>query len=302
MRSILVSLLCLLLAGAAFADDGVLEINQSCAVNTGCLAGDTAGFPVTISSAGSYRLTGSLTVPDENTDGILISASSVGIDLNGFEIAGPTSCINSPLTCTPATGSGTGVGVASVSVVDVSVVNGSIRGMGLRGVNLGDYSIVTDLQVSSIRAVGIDVGVSSIVRHNRVTSVGNAGIFTGAGAVVTGNAVSAGGSSGISTSSGSTISGNSAYQNQSDGIITSSGSTVAGNLSYSNGGDGIQTTSNSSVQRNMIRENGGFGLNNISSLALTAYRNNTITDNVGGSVDDSVDLGGNFCGITGTCP
>ena len=55
MRTYLLSLIALLLvalAGPAFAVDGVAEINQTCAVNTGCFAGDFAGFPVTISSAG----------------------------------------------------------------------------------------------------------------------------------------------------------------------------------------------------------------------------------------------------------
>jgi len=32
----------------ALASGGVLEINQSCAVNTGCFTGDSAGFPVEI--------------------------------------------------------------------------------------------------------------------------------------------------------------------------------------------------------------------------------------------------------------
>ncbi len=301
MRPIAVSLLFVLLAGTASAGDGVLEINQSCAVNTGCFSGDTAGFPITISATGSYRLTGSLTVPDENTNAIVISASSVEIDLNGFAIVGPTSCTGFPVTCTPSTGTGTGIGIASISVIGVAVENGSIRGMGLRGVDLGDYSIVEDLRVSSTRATGIDVGVSSIVRNN-VVRIGNVGISTGAGAVVLGNAVSGGSTTGIFTSSGSTISGNSAYENQGDGISTSSGSTVVGNLSHSNGGDGIQTTQSSSVQRNMIRENGGFGLKNIVNLAPTAYRNNTITSNISGTVTDSVNLGGNNCDNTATCP
>ena len=41
-------LLFLVLATPALASDGVLEINQTCAVQTGCFTGDTAGFPVTI--------------------------------------------------------------------------------------------------------------------------------------------------------------------------------------------------------------------------------------------------------------
>ncbi len=53
--------LLLTLATSAYASDGVLEINQACAVNTGCFPGDDPGFPVTVVQPGSY----SLTIPDE---------------------------------------------------------------------------------------------------------------------------------------------------------------------------------------------------------------------------------------------
>ena len=60
----LITLLLLALAGPVLAVDGVLEINHTCAVQTGCFSGDTAGYPVTIDgTAGrSYRLTGDLIV------------------------------------------------------------------------------------------------------------------------------------------------------------------------------------------------------------------------------------------------
>ena len=55
------------------AGEGVLEINQACAVNTGCFPGDTALFPVIIQGAmapGSYILTSNLVVPDPNTTAV----------------------------------------------------------------------------------------------------------------------------------------------------------------------------------------------------------------------------------------
>ena len=36
-----------------FASDGQLEINQACAINTGCFSGDAPGFLVTITAPGS---------------------------------------------------------------------------------------------------------------------------------------------------------------------------------------------------------------------------------------------------------
>lgn len=44
---------------------------------------------MTISAAGSYRLTSNPTVPDENTDCITVDSDDVGIDLNNFTIRGP---------------------------------------------------------------------------------------------------------------------------------------------------------------------------------------------------------------------
>jgi hypothetical protein len=80
--------LLLVLAGPALAVDGVLEINQACAVNTGCFSGDVSGFPVSINgSAGrSYRLTSDLVIPSVNSNGILANAPD--IDLGGFSIIG----------------------------------------------------------------------------------------------------------------------------------------------------------------------------------------------------------------------
>ncbi len=80
------------LSSVAHATDGVVEINQTCAVNTGCLPGDAAGFPVTIGESGSYRLTGDLVVPTAGTTAIDVTTSDVTIDFNGFGVFGPTVC------------------------------------------------------------------------------------------------------------------------------------------------------------------------------------------------------------------
>ena len=85
MRLFVLPLLTLALALPVFAGDGVLEINQTCAA-TGCFAGDAAGFPVTISASGSYRLTGDLT-PSQGS-AVSITAPHVTFDLSGFELIG----------------------------------------------------------------------------------------------------------------------------------------------------------------------------------------------------------------------
>jgi hypothetical protein len=111
VRLALVSVLAAL-AAPALAGDGVLEINQTCAVKTGCFSGDTAGFPVTISAAGSYLLTSNLVVPDENKSGLPFASSTVSnvsIDLGAFEIHGPVVCSGTPLSCVPSSGTRNGV-------------------------------------------------------------------------------------------------------------------------------------------------------------------------------------------------
>ena len=83
---------------------------------------------MTIATPGtSYRLTSPLTVPNENTDGIVVSTSDVGIDLNNFAILGPVTCSGIPLVCTPASGTGSGVMIGSLGTFpNISVKNGSI--------------------------------------------------------------------------------------------------------------------------------------------------------------------------------
>ena len=77
-------------ATSALADAGRREINQTCAVQTGCFPGDAPGFPVTITDSGSYRLTSNLNQIPASQDGLFLANSRITIDLNGFAIVGPS--------------------------------------------------------------------------------------------------------------------------------------------------------------------------------------------------------------------
>jgi hypothetical protein len=109
-------------AGTARAADGVLEINQACAL-TGCFAGDAPGFPVTTASNASYVLTSSLTLPTENSQGVTLGSRST-LDFNGFSLIGAITCTGIPPTCQPF-GNSTGVLGGEKSVIQ----NGTIRGV-----------------------------------------------------------------------------------------------------------------------------------------------------------------------------
>src|SRR5262245_58659019 len=99
----------LALPGLALAVDGQVLITQARALAGGVTAGDTPGFPVTISEPGSYKPGSNLIVPDGNTDGIVITTSHVTIDLNGFAILGPVDCSGGFLCA----GEGSGRGIAT---------------------------------------------------------------------------------------------------------------------------------------------------------------------------------------------
>ncbi|MEZ4282892.1 MAG: right-handed parallel beta-helix repeat-containing protein [Myxococcota bacterium] len=313
----------LLAASAAHAVDGVQEINQTCAVQTGCFSGDTAGFPVTIDgTAGrSYRLTSDLVVPDENTDGIRVSAPNTSIDLNGFEIV-RSGCVGATTDCTPTAGTGSGVAVPDTTgdVRGILVRDGAITGMGVTGVFLGNQAEVRNLRIRWNRLNGIGAGVSSIVSDNTVhqngsdgivanhgSSVasnvvyqnGGRGILASTGATVSHNTAYSNGTVGISANAGSTVFGNTAYNNGADGIVVLSGSTVSGNTSFANEGDGIDTSLGCTVQRNTARLNAGFGLRLGSE---TAYRENVVTSNGAGTVTGGVNLFNNSCNGTTICP
>lgn len=304
MRATVMTLLLATLVGPALAriaaaGDGAIEINQSCAVHTGCAAGDVAGFPVTLTSAGSYRLTGDLVLPNANVDGILISASYVQLDLGGFAIIGPVVCDTSlhgiSLICNPASGSGTGVD--TTAVVATVVRNGGVRGMGFRGINLGDHSVVADVTARSNASTGIVVGDSSIVRESIVSENGVIGLVADPGSIVRQVVARSNRTVGIRVFEGAQVSRSSASFNGTDGILTNGGTIVDDSTVFRNGEDGIQAGPRTVITRTSIQDNIGIGVHNLSTTVPAVIRNDAIGDsNAGGDVENVLDLGGNYCG------
>ena len=268
----------------ALARDGVLEINQSCAVIGGCFSGDSAGFPVTIDgSAGrSYLLSGDLLVPDADTDAIHLSSSNISIDLNGFRIIGP-SCVGATSnSCVPSTGDGSGIEVDNTATrFGTSVTNGSIIGMGRSGVRLGPQSRVTRLRVRWNRLAGIDVRAGSTVSGCITYQNGLTGIWIGVGSTASGNTAYNDGLEGIFAEDDSTVSGNTVYQSGINGISASSGVAVLGNTTYGTGRDGINAGAGSLVQSNTAFGNARYGLR---LNATVGYGGNVVTNNTMGSV------------------
>lgn len=91
--------------------------------------GDAAGYPITLTQPGHYKLMSKLAVP-AGTAGIVIAADGVTLDLNGFTVQGPGVC-----TRTYATGAVSCVGSSNKIGIDAggfeaTVRNGTVRGFG----------------------------------------------------------------------------------------------------------------------------------------------------------------------------
>lgn len=287
MRRVLISLVFVLSASPSLASNGVLEINQTCAVQTGCFSGDAAGWPVSISSPGSYRLTGNLTLPDADTTGIEISTSDVGVDLNNFAII-RSGCEGVTLPCTPTSGSGSGVDVTSSLSRGHAVKNGSITGMGSNGVSLGIQAEVTNLRARWNRLDGIDVGFGSVVSGSTANDNGNDGISGGAGSAVSGNASSLNGGNGISVGGASNVFGNTSFGNTGNGIESGLGSNVSGNSIWDNRGVGIHGGDGSTISNNTSRGNGDDGI--FAGEGVTVTGNTSIQNADDGIVVDAGSL------------
>ncbi len=182
----------------AHAVDGVIEINQVRVMAGGITTGDTPGFPVTISSSGSYRLTGNLNAGPSS--GVRISAPNVTLDLNGFSITGSTpdfftdgvflanNAENGEIRNGTISGFGRhGIfslatfpqasGAPGVRVIDVRLLNNSRMGMNLEG----QGHLVQDCSVSDNGSVGIRVLGRSVILNNVVRSNAGFGLATAAG-------------------------------------------------------------------------------------------------------------------------
>jgi len=124
-----------LAAAPAFAQKAgssdVTLIDQSKALNGNVTAGDVAGFPVAINQPGSYKLTSNLVVP-AGISGIVVQASDVTIDLNGFAIKGPGYCSGwpGPVTCSAA-GGASGISQGVDNHRRLAIMNGSVGGFTL---------------------------------------------------------------------------------------------------------------------------------------------------------------------------
>ncbi len=181
---------------SALASDGVLEINQACALNGGCFSGDDAGFPVTISSPGSYRLTSSLSVGNPDKLAIDITADRVSLDLNGFAV---TICVG--VFC------GIGDGNHAIQALvsnELRIHNGLVQGAIKNCIVVGSHAQLRNL---IIKDCGIGIGAGSFARISDVAVIDSTGhgVSMGLNSVLARSTVSGSGLFAVSVDSSALI-------------------------------------------------------------------------------------------------
>ena len=225
-----------------------------------------------ITQHGSYYLTDNI-LGVSAKHGIEITSDSVTLDLNGFELRG-------------VAGSLDGVSSTVISLVNIAVVNGSVRSWGDEGVDLGTLSAincrVADLLASGNSGTGISAGSDCTVTNCLATGNVANGISTNSGCTISNCSASSNTLTGISASSGCTVTNCSAHDNTGNGISTGSGCTVTNCSASSNTGTGISADIGCKVADCTARAN---TLDGIVCTQNCVIRGNTCSNNGNGAGD-----------------
>lgn len=174
-------------------------IDQNKALAGSVAPGDAPGFPVMLSAPGSYKLTGNLVVP-AGLSGIVVTASGVTLDLNGFNISGPVVCTRNEasfaVVCTAPTATTWGVELQGGGN---TVRNGSVRGF-YAGVRYFGADQIENVLTEHNAAYGVlsatSNGARTLIRGVRAQFNGGDG-FNMSSALIQNSTSSANGGSGF---------------------------------------------------------------------------------------------------------
>ncbi|HEY3246651.1 MAG TPA: right-handed parallel beta-helix repeat-containing protein [Phycisphaerae bacterium] len=286
------------------------EVEPRIAINAINTPGDADSlFKITL--PGSYYLTGNITGV-VGKHGIEIVASGVTLDLNGFDLAGVA-----------AMGAFDGVSVTLGGLVNIAVVNGSLRSWGDEDIDLqtlgatncrladlfvrgntgngilaGPGSTVSNCSAYQKGGIGISAADGCTVSHCTVTSNTGDGIRTANGCTVSNCSAEGNTGVGIGTADGCTVSNCSADGNTGVGIGLASGCTISNCTATGNGGDGINTGNGCTVAECSTRLNAGDGIDVTfgCTVAGCSTRANTLD---GIQCSSQCTIRGNTCSLNG---
>jgi hypothetical protein len=253
------------------------------AINSTNTPSTSSNDDFTISSPGSYYLTGNLALTTAN--GIEVTVAGVTIDLNGFQISG--------------SGSNTGVTIDSAANGCV-VRNGSISGF-TNGV-IGSFSprphggSFRQLNVSAC-GFGLFAGDGWQIDGCHAHDNTQESILAGAGSTLTNCTATSNQGTAFDCGNNVTMNNCAAYNNNgSFGIITGSGSTLTNCAAYSNIGIGIYAGPGSTLANCIASSNTAGGGN--PGDGIYAVSGSTLTNCTASSNTNSAIFSGDGCTIT----
>lgn len=288
------------MSAIAQAISGALEINQAC-VEEGCFPGDTPGLPVTINTPGTYALTSNLAVTNTSTNVIVVQASDVTIELNGFRIVGPITCGGVPTACSPSITGGGAAGIDGWTYDPTNLVvrNGSITGMG-SGLLLSYDGRAESIKAMQNGYIGIRARAGAAVLNSTGTANGQIGIE---GGLIDNCVVSRNPQYGIATQGDGAVVRNVVVQgNTGYGVYLNPGAVVTG-ASISGNNVGIYALGGAQIMDSVFKSNAGLAIHNTQGV-LAVARSTFIANNGGGSqwAGSVVQLQANLCGESLSCP
>lgn len=191
-------------------------IDQAKALAGDVTPSDTAGFPVTLSVPGSYKLTSNLAVP-AGTTGIEVTTSGVTLDLNGFSIIAPRTCSRDNASYAVTCVGDWGLDGVSFSVAGNTLRNGRIQGFD-RGVAVAGGQLENlHLKHNTLGVAGyVYDGARTLIRSVRVELSQGTG-FVGSDMLIQGSTAASNGNSGFSLQR-STVLDSFAFQNKYSGF------------------------------------------------------------------------------------
>jgi hypothetical protein len=237
-----------------------------------------AGFPITITQSGSYKLAQNISMPPGCAkNGIAVDSFNVTLDLQGFELVGVTGALSG----INATGSNLTVRNGTIRDWPTNAILGlwgsvidDVRATrnGTNGIGLGDRSRVTNCLVEdAATGYGISVGHDSVVEDCTIRGSGGIELVAGDRAVIEDCVVNgdttAGaptGGNGVQLGIGSSLSRCTVTDNGGNEIQAGDGSTVEDCVADGAGaatGNGVFAGKNSIVRGCVARNNGDFQIN-----------------------------------------
>lgn len=207
-------------------------------INVNTLAGDTKSVHL-ITKPGSYYLTASPALA-AGKDAIVIVASPVMLDLNGFTVSGLD----------------TGILIAA-SQGDISIRNGSVRGCTNEGILAPAGTAVVrleSLQISGNGKSGVKVN-TAMMEGCTLVGNGGSGIFASAGSVIRGCSAIGNTLDGIAVQDSCVVENCSSTANLASGISANYKCTVRGNTASRNAQIGIDATTGCLVESNVANNN-----------------------------------------------